>query len=110
MRVQCQPQSPHGFLLMTSSEADTWNTSYTALHGPLSPSGVGDSAQRVTKNLIFCHNDLSTHNIIVDPDTLEVKAIMDWNGPASFSMSLKASSFTIRGPLLALNGEVNDDK
>jgi len=26
----------------------------------------------------LCHNDLGQHNVIVDPDTLEIKAIIDW--------------------------------
>ena len=27
---------------------------------------------------VFCHNDLAQHNIMIDPDTLEVAAIIDW--------------------------------
>ena len=26
----------------------------------------------------FCHNDLAQHNILMDPDTLQVQAIIDW--------------------------------
>lgn len=29
-------------------------------------------------DFVFCHNDLSQHNILVDPDTLEITAIIDW--------------------------------
>lgn len=27
---------------------------------------------------VFCHNDLSQHNVIVDPQSLKIKAIIDW--------------------------------
>jgi thiamine kinase-like enzyme len=27
---------------------------------------------------VFCHNDLGQHNIIVDPKTLKINAIIDW--------------------------------
>ena len=27
---------------------------------------------------VFCHNDLSQNNVMVDPATLEIKAILDW--------------------------------
>lgn len=27
---------------------------------------------------VFCHNDLSQQNILVDPETLKIKAIIDW--------------------------------
>ncbi|EER27994.1 hypothetical protein D8B26_005878 [Coccidioides posadasii str. Silveira] len=30
------------------------------------------------KEYVFCHNDLSQSNVIVDPDTLEVNGIIDW--------------------------------
>lgn len=31
-----------------------------------------------TEEYVFCHNDLSQHNIIVDPTTLKINAIIDW--------------------------------
>lgn len=27
---------------------------------------------------VFCHNDLGQHNVIVDPVTLKINAIIDW--------------------------------
>lgn len=27
---------------------------------------------------VFCHHDLSQHNIIVEPETLKIAAIVDW--------------------------------
>ncbi|TQN65861.1 hypothetical protein CSHISOI_09555 [Colletotrichum shisoi] len=29
-------------------------------------------------NYVFCHNDLGQHNVIVDPQTLKINAIIDW--------------------------------
>ena len=41
---------------------------------------------------VFCHNDLAQHNIMVDPKTLEVVAILDWESsgfyPAEFEAPL----------------------
>ena len=31
-----------------------------------------------SEDLVFCHNDLSTNNVIVDPEALKVKATIDW--------------------------------
>lgn len=31
-----------------------------------------------TKDFVYCHNDLGLHNIIVNEDTFEVAAIIDW--------------------------------
>ncbi|KZZ97359.1 Protein kinase-like domain protein [Moelleriella libera RCEF 2490] len=30
------------------------------------------------ESYVFCHNDLGQHNIIVDPETLKINAIIDW--------------------------------
>ena len=31
-----------------------------------------------SENIIFCHNDLSTHNVIVGPESSRAEAIIDW--------------------------------
>ncbi len=31
-----------------------------------------------TEEYVFCHNDLSQHNVIVDPKSLRINAIIDW--------------------------------
>ena len=36
-----------------------------------------------SEELVFCYNDLSTNNVIVNPETLKVNAIIDW-GYAGF--------------------------
>jgi len=39
-----------------------------------------DWQRKVSKDYeyVFCHNDLGHHNIIVDPETLKITAIIDW--------------------------------
>ncbi len=62
------------------------------------------------EDLVFCHNDLSAPNVIVDRDTLEVKAIIDWEYagfyPKEFEMEFFKRSET--GPSVALEGEKDD--
>lgn len=36
------------------------------------------SRTAATKDFVYCHNDLGLHNIIVNEDTLDVAAIIDW--------------------------------
>lgn len=54
---------------------------------------------RETEDLLFCHNDLSTHNIIVDPETLNVKAIIDWEYVGFFPAEFEAMFFSPPRPL-----------
>jgi len=65
---------------------------------------------RESKDLVFCHNDLSTHNVIVDPETLCVKAIIDWEYAGFFPEEFEGMFFYRPGPSVALEGEVNDEK
>lgn len=65
---------------------------------------------REPKDLVFCHNDLSTHNVIVDPATLKVKAIIDWEYAGFFPEEFEGMFFRRPGPSVALEGEVNDEK
>ena len=57
---------------------------------------------------IFCHNDLSQYNIIVDPTTLRIKAIIDWEYAGFFPVYFEASFYKRPGPSSALNGEIDD--
>ena len=34
--------------------------------------------QSDAESFVFCHNDLSQQNMMVDPGTLKIKAILDW--------------------------------
>ncbi|KAK7177332.1 hypothetical protein PSPO01_16620 [Paraphaeosphaeria sporulosa] len=32
----------------------------------------------ISRDFVFCHNDLAQHNIFVDPETFKITAIIDW--------------------------------
>ncbi|KAF4626082.1 hypothetical protein G7Y89_g12082 [Cudoniella acicularis] len=53
-----------------------------ALPGFISPEPVTSDEWKLKTSeadeYVFCHDDLSQQNIIVDPDTLKIKAIIDW--------------------------------
>ncbi|KAL1845357.1 hypothetical protein VTK73DRAFT_626 [Phialemonium thermophilum] len=66
--------------------------------------------RRASPDLVFCHNDLSTHNIIVDPRTLQIKAILDWEYAGFFPAEFEGPFFRRPGPSVALDGEVNDEE
>ncbi|KAL9106010.1 MAG: hypothetical protein Q9227_008918 [Pyrenula ochraceoflavens] len=63
---------------------------------------------RESEDLVFCHNDFSTHNVIVDPATLEVKAVIDWEYAGFFPKEFEGMYFRRPGPSVALEGELND--
>lgn len=50
-----------------------------------------------TEEFGFCHNDLAQHNIMIDPDMLQVEAIIDWEYsgfyPPEFEAPLWTKSF-----------------
>lgn len=56
----------------------------------------------------FCHNDLSQYNIIVDPATLKIKAIIDWEYAGFFPPYFEAPFYKRPGPSVALDGERDD--
>lgn len=60
-------------------------------------------------DLVFCHNDLSANNVIVDPTTLKVNAIIDWEYAGFYPETFERNFFTRVGPSVALEGEVNDE-
>lgn len=63
---------------------------------------------KVKGDYVFCHNDLGQHNVIVDPDTLKIKAIIDWEF-GGFWPEWFEKPFWIRpGPSVALEGEEDD--
>ncbi|KAL4950838.1 kinase-like domain-containing protein [Aspergillus filifer] len=57
---------------------------------------------------VFCHNDLSQPNVIVDPDTLKIRAIIDWEYAGFFPEYFEAPFYERLGPSVAIEGE-NDD-
>lgn len=64
---------------------------------------------RESEDLVFCHNDFSTHNVIVDPATLKVKAVIDWEYAGFYPIEFEGLFFRRPGPSVALEGEVNDE-
>jgi Ser/Thr protein kinase RdoA (MazF antagonist) len=65
---------------------------------------------RETADLVFCHNDLSANNVIVDPETLNIRAIIDWEYSGFFPAEFEARFYTRPGPSVALKGEANDER
>ena len=57
---------------------------------------------------VFCHNDLSQQNIIVDPESLKIKAIIDWEYAGFFPAEFEMPFFERIGPSIALDGEEDD--
>lgn len=57
---------------------------------------------------VFCHNDLAQHNIIVDPRSLKVRAIIDWEYAGFFPKHFERPFYQRRGPSIALDGEHDD--
>jgi aminoglycoside phosphotransferase len=57
---------------------------------------------------VFCHNDLSQHNVIVDPDTLKINAIIDWEYAGFYPARFEWPFYTKLGPSLPGIDEVDD--
>jgi aminoglycoside phosphotransferase (APT) family kinase protein len=57
---------------------------------------------------VFCHNDLGQHNIIVDPDTLKINAIIDWEFGGFWPEWFERAFWKRPGPSIAIEGEDND--
>lgn len=57
---------------------------------------------------VFCHNDLGQHNIIVDPDTLKIKAIIDWEFGGFWPAWFERPFWRRPGPSAILDGEDDD--
>ncbi|CAH0019560.1 unnamed protein product [Clonostachys rhizophaga] len=56
---------------------------------------------------VFCHNDLSEYNVIVNPDTLRIAAIIDWEHAGFFPDYFEAPIYTRHGPDATLIGNKN---
>jgi len=61
-----------------------------------------------TEELSFCHNGFSQQNVIVDPETLKIKAIIDWEYTGFYPSYFDAPFFERLGPSMALKGEDDD--
>ncbi|KAH7309076.1 kinase-like domain-containing protein [Stachybotrys elegans] len=82
---------PHRVLLRT--EKDVW-----------------DLRASTREEYVFCHNDLSQQNIIVDPDTLKIRAIIDWEYAGFFPARFEYAFYNRLGPSEAIDKEVDDSQ
>lgn len=57
---------------------------------------------------VFCHNDLGQHNVIVDPNSLQIKAIIDWEFGGFWPEWFERPFWRRPGPSVALEGEEDD--
>lgn len=60
------------------------------------------------RDYVFCHNDCSQHNVIVDPGTLRIAAIVDWEYAGFYPPSFEFPFYHRKGPSVALGEEVDD--
>ena len=57
---------------------------------------------------VFCHNDLSQQNIILDPSTFKIKAIIDWEYAGFFPGYFEKEFFMRLGHSDIMKGEFDD--
>ncbi|KAF5872976.1 putative protein kinase-like domain protein [Botrytis fragariae] len=86
------------------------------------PSGIIIPPYRILRNMedqmlsppskeceyVFCHMDLSQHNIIVDPVTLKIKAIIDFEYSGFWPVQFELHFYTRLGPSVGREGEIDD--
>jgi len=94
-------------------------------HSPGGPSGLVVPPYRVTRKTLnddwsylrrpseteefsFCHNDLSQANVMVDPISLKIKAVLDWEYAGFYPGFFDSRFFERLGPSVAINGEPDD--
>ena len=65
-------------------------------------------SQEKKEPFVFCHGDLSQHNVMVDEKTLKITAIIDWEYAGFFPVEFEAPFYLRPGPSVALEGEVDD--
>lgn len=63
---------------------------------------------RKEPSLVFCHNDLSAYNVIVDPSSFQIKAIVDWEYSGFLPPEFERPFYKRHGPSIVLPGEVDD--
>lgn len=59
---------------------------------------------------VFCHNDLSQHNVLVNPVTLKINAIVDWKYTGFFPSFFEFPLYNRFGPSVALEDEDDASK
>lgn len=64
--------------------------------------------RKLQGSYVFCHNDLGQHNVIVDPKTLKINAIIDWEFGGFWPEWFERPFWERPGPSAALEGEEDD--
>ncbi|MBE3042105.1 phosphotransferase [Candidatus Bathyarchaeota archaeon] len=64
--------------------------------------------KREQRDLVFCYNDFSAPNVIVDPETLKIAAIIDWEYAGFYPAGFESPFYRRPGPSVALEVEVSD--
>ena len=113
--VSSRVGGPSGFIVppyrvFDKSFRDDWSTAIHA-DGSSLDSRVRDQKDGKWKGegkYVFCHNDLSQSNVMVDPETLEIAAIVDWEYAGFFPAFFERKFFERLGPSVALEGEEDD--
>ncbi len=59
-------------------------------------------------NYVFCHNDMAQHNVIVDPDTLKINAIIDWEYGGFWPEWFEQPYWERKGPSAPIRDEKDD--
>ena len=62
------------------------------------------------EEFVFCHNDLSMQNTIVDPVSLKIRAIVDWEYAGFYPEFFERKFYERLGPSIALEGEEDDSE
>jgi serine/threonine protein kinase len=62
-----------------------------------------------TEDFVLCHNDLNQANIMVDPVTLRITGIIDWEFAGFFPPEFEYPFYTRKGPSLPLENEPHDE-
>ncbi|EEY19549.1 conserved hypothetical protein [Verticillium alfalfae VaMs.102] len=57
---------------------------------------------------VFCHNDLSQQNVIVNPETLQINAVIDGQYAGFYPPRFEWPFFNRLGPSVAIHGEIDD--
>ena len=63
-----------------------------------------------SEEFVFCHNDLSMRNVIVDPVSLKICAILDWEYAGFYPDFFERKFFERLGPSIAMEGEADDSE
>jgi len=67
-----------------------------------------DAGEEEKGGYVFCHNDLGQHNVIVDPNTLKINAIIDWEYGGFWPEWFEQPYWKRKGPGAPLEGEEDD--